>query len=427
MIIKKTIALILIACSFSGFSINIPEAPSPHRYVNDYAFIFTEIEKESLEKRILDFEEKTSNQIAIVTVKSLGDIPPSEYAYAIGEKWGVGDQTKDNGIVLLIKPKYPNEKGQVYISIGYGLEGAIPDSYTKRIIENILIPHFKNNDSYTGVNKALTTLMALSKGTYIGDIDKRYYPDDYTLHLVGIILFILFLPFIYAFVVTRRKVPEEYSIYYYEGEVSSENIISQIEKLELALNKKHNKLKRFVSKLKKLNKKQFSRYESLLERSLFVIKLNGENRYKVFWRMSDPFFKLILLGLFIVMISISVILLNESYFLASFIFTIFAFSTVLFLIRFLVAFLGVYEYALRKKGKSISGISISIFAINALIKGGITKKINPKTGLYTYAIASSVAMGSAFGGGSSFGGGFGGGGGGFGGGSFGGGGAGGSW
>ena len=108
----------------------------------------------SLETKLVNFDDTTSTQIAIVTVKSLNGYSKEEFTDRIGEKWGVGRKGKDNGVLILIKPKYGNERGQARISVGYGLEGAIPDAIANRIVNYDLIPYFKQGDYYTGLDKA---------------------------------------------------------------------------------------------------------------------------------------------------------------------------------------------------------------------------------------------------------------------------------
>ena len=85
------------------------------------------------------FNDSTTNVICVVTVNDLGYYTAAEFAYEIGEQWGVRSDDKRNGVVLLLKPR--NEtSGEVYISVGYDLEGAIPDAIAKRIIETKMMP-----------------------------------------------------------------------------------------------------------------------------------------------------------------------------------------------------------------------------------------------------------------------------------------------
>ena len=156
--------LVLLCLMTAVLSYAIPSRPDPQRLVNDLAQVFTSDQVSRLENTLVAFDDSTSNQIVVVTVKDLEGYDPSEYATRIGLDWGVGSEQFNNGIVLLVKPKTYDSAGQVFIAVGYGLEGAIPDAYAKRIIENELIPNFRLNDYYAGVEAACDVLMKLASG-----------------------------------------------------------------------------------------------------------------------------------------------------------------------------------------------------------------------------------------------------------------------
>ena len=157
-------ALIVIGAVFAMVANAIPTRPEPQRLVNDQASIFTPDQKEDLERMLVAFDDSTSNQIAVVTVLDLEGYSASEYATRIGLEWGVGSEKFDNGVVLLVKPRVGNSYGEVFIAVGYGLEGAIPDAYAKRIVDTELIPHLSEGDYYGGVVAACEVLMKLASG-----------------------------------------------------------------------------------------------------------------------------------------------------------------------------------------------------------------------------------------------------------------------
>lgn len=172
-------ALIIIGAVFTFGLQAIPSRPVPQRLVNDYAKIFTSRQTESLERMLVAFDDTTSNQITVVTVTDLEGYSPAEYATRIGLEWQVGSAEFDNGVVLLVKPKIGNSYGEVFIAVGYGLEGAIPDAYAKRIIENELIPHFRNDDYFGGVEAACDVIMKLASGEISeprGEEDEGLWP-----------------------------------------------------------------------------------------------------------------------------------------------------------------------------------------------------------------------------------------------------------
>lgn len=156
------LALLLIAGRLMAS--DIPPKPNPPRLVNDFAGILTPQQQQSLEYSLRYLNDSTSNQIVVVTVKSLNGMQPSTFATELGQQWHVGQKKFDNGIVVLVKPKRGNSRGRAFIATGYGLESVIPDATAKKIVEYEMIPSFKNGDYYNGIKKATITLMKLSSG-----------------------------------------------------------------------------------------------------------------------------------------------------------------------------------------------------------------------------------------------------------------------
>ena len=154
-------AVMLLVCTLSHA---IPARPQPPRLVNDLAGLFTMSQAQRLERVLTAFDDSTSNQITVVTTNDLEGYTPAEYGTRIGLDWGVGSAEFNNGVVMVVKPKTRDSNGQVNISVGYGLEGAIPDAYAKRIIDNEMIPRFAEGDYFGGVAAGCTVLMQLASG-----------------------------------------------------------------------------------------------------------------------------------------------------------------------------------------------------------------------------------------------------------------------
>lgn len=152
----------------------IPPSPVPPRLVNDYAGILGE-KAFALERVLRTFNDSTSNQITIVTLPDLGGYAASQAAYEIGERWGVGNAKYNNGVVILIKPKNENGAGEVFIAPGYGLEAALPDAVCKRIIDDEMIPYFRQNQYTQGVLAGLRIIMPLAAGEISV---KEYMPQE---------------------------------------------------------------------------------------------------------------------------------------------------------------------------------------------------------------------------------------------------------
>ena len=168
---KRIIFLLVLALfSFSVFSQDIPERPNPPRLVNDLANVLSDQEEQELESELVNFDNQTSTQICIVTLPTLNGYEISDLSFKIGEQWGVGRKGKNNGIVVVFKPKTGNEKGQVFVAVGYGLEGVIPDAVANRnVVDNEMIPHFKNGDVYGGLHAGTKVLMGLAAGEFTAE------------------------------------------------------------------------------------------------------------------------------------------------------------------------------------------------------------------------------------------------------------------
>ncbi len=170
---------------------DFPPKPNPPRLVNDFTGKLTPQQVQLLENKLVNFDDTSSTQILVVLVKSFNGLSKEEYADQLGDKWGVGRKGKDNGIVVLIKPKYGNDKGEARISVGYGLEGAIPDAIALRIVDHDMIPYFTQGNYYEGIDKGTNTLMGLASGEFTADQYRKKTSDNGWGILVPIIIMII--------------------------------------------------------------------------------------------------------------------------------------------------------------------------------------------------------------------------------------------
>lgn len=199
--IYRLVALMFIGASFLLEASAIPSRPNPQRLVNDLAGLFSARETASLEHELVAFDDTTSNQITVVTVKSLEGYDASEYATRIGLDWQVGSEKFDNGIVMLVKPKTAFSDGEIFIAVGYGLEGAIPDAYVKRIIEEVIIPHFRYGDYFEGVSAGCDVLMKLAGG----EISELREDDDEEGLIAGIIAITIICILVFVIVLVHEN------------------------------------------------------------------------------------------------------------------------------------------------------------------------------------------------------------------------------
>jgi uncharacterized protein len=145
----------------NSFAQNIIAKPSPATLVTDVAGVLTPEQKQALENKLVAIDDSSSNQIAVVIIPSLDGYPKEEYANKLLREWGIGSK-KNNGVLLLISI---NDR-QIWIEVGYGLEGAIPDITALNIIDNDIKPAFKAGNYYEGIDQATNNIAKAAVGEY---------------------------------------------------------------------------------------------------------------------------------------------------------------------------------------------------------------------------------------------------------------------
>ncbi|OIN57752.1 TPM domain-containing protein [Arsenicibacter rosenii] len=143
----------------------IPDRPNPPRLVNDFVGILQPSERSQLEQKLRAYNDSTSTQIAIVIVRTTQPYPIGDFGFQVGRKWGIGQNEKNNGLVLA----WATGDRKITLATGYGMEGAIPDAVANRIIKNIMSPAFKEQRYYQGLDEATTEIIKRASGEYKAD------------------------------------------------------------------------------------------------------------------------------------------------------------------------------------------------------------------------------------------------------------------
>jgi len=170
------------------FALEIPKRPEG--YVSDYARMISASKRVKLEETLRQFEEKASNQVIVVTFPSLEGESLEDFSIRLAEAWKIGQKEKNNGVILLI---FKNDR-KVRIEVGYGLEGVLTDATSKLIIENEIVPRFKQGKFDEGIEGAINAIMAATRGEY--RVQSTSFPIDWN---VVAALAVLLLILIYRF------------------------------------------------------------------------------------------------------------------------------------------------------------------------------------------------------------------------------------
>ena len=173
---------------------DIPAKPELETSVYDFAHLMDGLQVKQLEEKLIRYSDSTSTQIVVVTVNSLNGMDVAQYAVELAHKWGIGQKGKDNGILILVSK---NDR-RITIQTGYGVEHKLTDALSRRIIENVIKPHFKNGDYFGGLDMGTDRIFQIMNGEYVAD--EQYGGDGES--IMNIVPFILI---IIIFLILSRK------------------------------------------------------------------------------------------------------------------------------------------------------------------------------------------------------------------------------
>ncbi len=186
----KNIFLLLFLFGFqSVFAQNIEPRPNPPTAVNDFANMLAPFQRQALEEKLKNYNDSTSIGIVIITVPDLQGYDIAEVALKYMRTWGPGLKGKNNGVIILVS----KTDRKARIETGYGMEGVLPDILAKQIIDERMIPFFKQNDYYRGFDNTVDAIIQAAAGEYKADpaAQKSHGPSVGTIILLAVIFFII--------------------------------------------------------------------------------------------------------------------------------------------------------------------------------------------------------------------------------------------
>ena len=157
MTFRYLLSIVFFGLSLLAFA---QEAPFFSGYVNDYAHLLTESTQQELEARLRDHQQRTTNQVTVLTVEGLEGESVEDYALRVGESLKIGQKEKDNGILLLIA----RDDRAIRIEVGYGLEPYLTDAYAGRIIREVMAPAFRSGDYDAGIANGVNAILEKAEG-----------------------------------------------------------------------------------------------------------------------------------------------------------------------------------------------------------------------------------------------------------------------
>jgi uncharacterized protein len=168
-----------------------PQLPDiPKTYVSDFAHLLSPEQINQLETQLSEIEKSGSNQVLVVTIPDLQDVPIEDYAIRLAEKWKPGQKERNNGVILLIAPK----DRAMRIEVGYGLEGVLTDALSKNIIETRIVPAFRQGDYFAGIQGGVQAIAQAIAGEYQPlPVQSRSQDEGFPLWAIILFIFIFLM------------------------------------------------------------------------------------------------------------------------------------------------------------------------------------------------------------------------------------------
>ena len=162
--------LVIGLLALGQWALAAPQFPNLTGRVVDNAELLSTSEHERLTRLLAEHESQTTNQVVVVTLKSLQGYEIEDFGYQLGRHWGIGQGGKDNGVLLVVAPT----ERKVRIEVGYGLEGTLTDALSRNIIETRILPAFKNGNYETGIRRGTDGILSALRDTrFVVTIFKR--------------------------------------------------------------------------------------------------------------------------------------------------------------------------------------------------------------------------------------------------------------
>lgn len=152
------VGVVLLLATRTAFA--LVDVPPLTTHVTDLTGTLNAAQQTALEAKLTAFESKKGSQIAVLLVPTTQPEDIAQYSLRVAEKWQLGREKVDDGVLVLVAK---NDR-KMRIEVGYGLEGAVPDVYAKRIVSDVMRPHFKQSDFYGGIDASVDALIAIING-----------------------------------------------------------------------------------------------------------------------------------------------------------------------------------------------------------------------------------------------------------------------
>lgn len=192
LLLGAALSLVAAALAMPASAQRYDFPPKPSGPVLDRANMLSGGEARRLARKLTTYEDTSSTAIVVVTLPSLDGAPVDDYAISLGRAWEVGQEGKDNGVVVLVSK---NDR-KMFIATGYGVEGALPDAIANRIVERVMTPAFRQGEFYAGLNRGTDAIIQATAGEYTAPAEPSASSSDDGISTTLIYIFLILAYFV---------------------------------------------------------------------------------------------------------------------------------------------------------------------------------------------------------------------------------------
>lgn len=190
------VVTLLLCCAWAVGQYQIPEKPKVQTSVYDYIDLLPSGQERALEQKLIRYSDSTSTQIVVAIISSTEGENINYLGAQWGQKWGIGQADDDNGVLILLA----KDDRRIAINTGYGVEAFLTDALSKRIIETVIVPQFKQNDYYGGLDKGADVIFQVLTGEFK---EERSFDDTEGFPFERFLPFIIFI--VILIILSRRN------------------------------------------------------------------------------------------------------------------------------------------------------------------------------------------------------------------------------
>jgi uncharacterized protein len=168
-LLALTLAFLVTAAGAQDFA---PIPPLQSR-VTDTIGMLTTNQRAALENVLKDYEERTGSQIAILIVGKTEPEAIEQYSIRVADAWKLGRKGVDDGVILVVAKDNPKALRRLRIEAGRGVQGSLTDAQSKRILQDVIAPHFRQNDFYGGLAAGVSAITSLLDKEQLPAADRK--------------------------------------------------------------------------------------------------------------------------------------------------------------------------------------------------------------------------------------------------------------